>query len=80
MACGGCARRQRKILAFGGWALAKIGRPIPRRALDVMVGVTCHACGFTGDGVAFGWSEVERRGFCVKCNSNDITPGTARLT
>lgn len=80
MACSGCARRRRRLLTMAGRVMAAMGRPIPRRSLDAMSGVLCMNCGFKADGVGFGWLEDEERGYCPKCTSVNLTPGTARLT
>jgi hypothetical protein len=79
MACSGCARRKRKLMVGVARVLTAIGRPIPRRALDVMTGVRCNACLFKAEGVGFQWDEMNERGVCPKCGSWDLALGTARL-
>jgi hypothetical protein len=79
MACMGCKRRARRLLAAVGQMMGHVGRPIPRRVLDVTVGVQCRTCGFTADGVCFAWDEHRAQGYCAKCRSYDLSPGSARL-
>lgn len=67
-----CARR-RQAVAAGARLLAGMGRPVPRRALDVIARVRCGGCGFEGAGAVFRWDGQLGQGRCPRCGSLELS-------